>query len=303
MARLNIEEKLWSRLPRLSRKLGWSEEKVLGKLAFFWHDTQEDEVHTCSKLNLVDYLRLDDESEDEIDLVISVLVQAKILRKINEDSYEIAGNKKQIETIAAYNSKIERMNEKRLEKMRGKTKNNRLTQEPLEESLQDALEDVYQEPLQEVHQEPPKQCNSKQSKAMHGRENSVAPPLKFPDKIPINPESIVDLYNKHLGGVGKLKHVGGFGMLSSGRAFDDLKISLGYLPTLEDWEKLFLEIKTRPKLIGTDKKFTCLATILWVVKHDNIKKVYAGTFDSTETNSSMTPEDWEDLKNGKVKIF
>ncbi|NQY01105.1 MAG: DUF4373 domain-containing protein [Flavobacteriaceae bacterium] len=102
----------------------------------------------------------------------------------------------------------------------------------------------------------------------------------------LSPEKVTDSYNRILGGVGKLK-TAPFGTLCNGQALSDFEISSGFLTTIEDWENLFQDVKTKSKLIGTHPSFNCLANILWLVKHDNIKKIQIGSFDNDHSDADM----------------
>jgi len=134
---------------------------------------------------------------------------------------------------------------------------------------------------------------------------SQAPPPKEPPPPPENlceedkacPDSVEELYNEILGGVGELKK-SGFGLLHAGQARDDLMFSLGFLPKKSDWRQLFETVKALPKLLGTDPVFKFRATIVWVVKYDNIQKIRAGTFDGeSPPNKSQTDKEfWEDIR-------
>ena len=170
MARVNIEEKIWSKLPRIARKSRSPEPEILGILVTFWHDTQEEKVCSVDREELEQYLRIEEWDFEKKSSLIDALVTVKILRPKN-GRFEIAGNKTQIKAIDAYEKKIKKMNASRMARL-NVDKNAKSTTSQKKASTKNNLkkvnQDVYQEPLQEPPiQSNAIQCNSKQSNAIN----------------------------------------------------------------------------------------------------------------------------------------
>lgn len=130
-------------------------------------------------------------------------------------------------------------------------------------------------------------------------------------------DKIEQLYQRILAKKGLMVSIP-FGILHSGKAREALEISLGHLPNISDWEKLFTQVAETPNLIGTGSLGFC-ASIIWLVNYDNICKVRAGTFNSipTQKTKNSGPKTFaqqnqnmlenmlkpEELENGKQTIY
>lgn len=91
--------------------------------------------------------------------------------------------------------------------------------------------------------------------------------------------------------------------LGAGKNRQNFEISVGFIPYKQNWVDLFQRCKNS-KLAGLDPKFKCSwFNLIWILDHDNILKVQAGTFDTDEkTDEQLRQEDLEWAKNHSRKL-
>lgn len=106
-------------------------------------------------------------------------------------------------------------------------------------------------------------------------------PDQFRTVTKLTPDHLVDLYNEHLAGIGKLKRCVGIGPESVKQALNTFSI----LPNTEAWVELFNAVKTNPMLCGKTKT-VFLATLDWLVIEDNALKVLNGKYDIPSQNEN-----------------
>lgn len=80
-------------------------------------------------------------------------------------------------------------------------------------------------------------------------------------------------------------------ILLSGEARECFLHSVGYLPKISDWEQIFKLVKDTPNLNGAGK-MRFAPNLIWIVKHDNIKKIKAGTFGETDSEKEEREKKW-----------
>lgn len=90
----------------------------------------------------------------------------------------------------------------------------------------------------------------------------------------ITPDHLVDLYNQHLAGVGRLKRCVGLGPESLKQAV----MAFSRLPDANAWVELFEAVKSNPVLTGKTRT-VFLATLDWLVVEENALKVLNGKYD------------------------
>lgn len=96
MARVNIEERAAAAAKKVAREMNWTRAEAVGRLYFFWHDSQELEQTTCTKDDIAMWMDL---SEVDNAALSSCMVRAGFLREIDGATFEIVGNAKHIENL------------------------------------------------------------------------------------------------------------------------------------------------------------------------------------------------------------
>lgn len=101
MARVNIEEESWTRLYRLAEIMDISIREAVGTVTCLWHRSQDLVQHIGTCYDIIDWASLTKIPIQHQEKWIQALEKSFIISRLNQDQYEIRGNKIQIESRVA----------------------------------------------------------------------------------------------------------------------------------------------------------------------------------------------------------
>lgn len=99
MARVNVEESAWRRISKLASIIGCSDREALGTCVSLWGESQDILKTHGTRDEIIDWAHLFGMSDADQDLWIDALLKARIISEDENETFEIRGNRTQIEGI------------------------------------------------------------------------------------------------------------------------------------------------------------------------------------------------------------
>lgn len=172
MARVNIEEDAYARVSKLSALMRCSQREAIGTIAFLWHDSQDILRVSGTREEIIDWARLYDLSEEEVDRWILALEKSRFISRQPDGSYLIHGNELQIENRVARIHRASKGAEATKRKWAGRLE---AGLKPSPSVPQAGFEQTCTRPMQ---------CNANQTNAMQVKEEE-APNASEPPEPPV----------------------------------------------------------------------------------------------------------------------
>lgn len=228
MARTTIDESANVRGKKLAHLLGWTHAETMGRLYFFWHDSQECELLRCSAIDLAIWMAID---MAEGPAIVSAMVQVGFLEWSFDDIYLIIGNEKHINGI---------QQRRQANKINGKSGGRPKTSGNNPVALQSETQPVMDiKPSRETQINPAENLSTVQYSSVH-KDNTLAKsehladsvgyeipdkkilPLKKPSKKSVGyPEAFEKLYSQYPRKEGKKGGFAAFQRFADDPAFPD----------------------------------------------------------------------------------
>lgn len=104
MARVSIEVRAAAAAKKLARAMGWTRTDAIGRLYYFWHDSQELEQTHCTFSDIVLWMDIDRDAENDI---VPAMIEAGFISE-DGDRFLICGNDKHIENLKQHREAAKR---------------------------------------------------------------------------------------------------------------------------------------------------------------------------------------------------
>ena len=299
MARVTIDEEIWTKVFNISNRLGWKKREVSGLILDLWHTSQRDDIAVASREEIIECCELWNEEDAQVQKIIDCLVWQKILIKESDGSFTIKGNQKHIDNINA---------KRRNGKKGGKKKADAPKEEVVAKTEEIEAEEVSSKAnanletdlgKQNEHLGLPLHNNTLQNNTKHSiTKHSTSVPSDR-GKINYTPNDLIQLWNKlalEMECVDKLWSGVAFG---GGRHQENFLASAGYpeLQTIEGWEKVFLKALESEWLTTQGP-----LSLTWLLNYDNVLDILAGKYSTAiRTNSNDDSGDFDYSKLSKEK--
>lgn len=287
MARVTVDEEVWTKFFNISNRLGWKKREVSGLIVDLWHNSQRDGIATASRDEIVECCELWNEDDGEIDKVIDCLVWQKILTKESEDTYTITGNQKHIDGINTKRRNGKKASKKKVEPKEEISEAKTETSQPKEDESEDlgTLETdlgtremdlgkpdrnlglpLHYIPLQNI---------TKQDNTIH---STSSPPDR--GKVNYTPNDLIQLWNKLV----PEKQWSGISF-GGGKHQEHFLKSSGYpeLCDLEGWKRAILKALESEWLTNTGP-----LSLTWLLNYDNVLDVLGGKYLNASTTNSKS---------------
>lgn len=282
MARVTIDEEIWTKVFNISNRLGWKKREVSGLIVDLWHNSQRDGIATATKDELIECCELWNESE--VDQVLDCLVWQKILVKESEDTFIITGNQKHIDGINAKRRNGKKGGKKKVEPKVEEVK-------PKEDSSQE--KENQDGELASLETDLGKQDSNLglplhnitlQNNTIHSisKHSTSEPPDR--GKVTYTPNDLIQLWNRLV----PSKPWSGISF-GGGKHQENYLQACGF-PEFRDlggWEKLILKALDSDWLSSSGP-----LSLTWLLNYDNALDVLSGKYsNANRTKSDSSPSD------------
>ncbi len=274
MARVSIEERGAAGAKKLARSMGWSKAEAIGKLYFFWHDSQELEQSYCSLEDLSIWMEL---SKDDEPKIVQALINAGFLEEAGHQ-FHICGNEKHIESLTS-----KRKNAKENGKQGGRPPNNPITDIGLQIETNVGFQPITNVGFQnkptlvsEHNQSDNLLCSALHSSALlceEEREGDKKTSLSLPIKISKDLENaFIRLWQAHATGLRPFQSLGAPRMKL-------IRARLQEKPDLEYWRQCIIRMAQSSFLTGKTGKTPRVRGIDFLIEPGNHEKIMEGNYD------------------------